>query len=255
VQTPLTDPQTRPVDPLGAGGKYALVGDRLYDLDRRVPAFTYRVAPGGQHLYGGPAGRHWYVAPSATDGLPYLCSAAIPTDAQLQAAQSLDQDPPLIGPGARVDLQVSAGSVTPKVTDLLRRRMKDNGLLADGPGTPVATLRVSAQLLNTNETIPAQVMGPGGGRTENVPVNNYHCAYDLVDAKGNVLYGSPQYHVIEGRRVGMVNLTSASQSIASRVQEELDQQVLAWAGSIYVPTYLTADGKVPPKPEAVLGVE
>lgn len=254
VQTALTDPQTQAVDPL-AGGKYALVGDRLFDLDQHAAAFTYHVAPGGQHLYGGPGGRHWYVAPSATDGQPYLCSAVIPTDAQLQAADALAKDPPLIRPGARVDLQVSAGSATAKITDLLRNRMKQNGLATDGAGVPVATLRVSAQLVNTNETIPAQVMGPGGGRTENVPLNNYHCSYDLVDAKGNVLYGSPQWHVIEGRRVGMVNLTSANQSIASRVQEELDQQVVAWAGSIYVPTYLTADGKVPPKPEAVLGVE
>ena len=43
--------------------------------------------------------------------------------------------------------------------------------------------------------------------------------------------------------------------ISHKLEELLQNQVESWAATIYVPTYLTATGQIPPKPEATLGVE
>jgi hypothetical protein len=248
---PITTEAIADVEDLGEG--HLLADDRIFDAGKNAFVFKY-VSIGGRHLFGAPApGRHWYLARSADDGVPHLCSAAIPMPEHLQLATKLAADPPLIRPGVQIVLQANCGSATDKVQQSLAARLKNRRL---DQGETVATLRVVATESPTGEEASfVRGMNPFANdpNAEKVQLQQYECSFDLVDGQGHVLYGSPKTQII--RNVGVAGLMlRPGQSASEKLEEILQQQVLTWANSIYLPTYLSASGKIAARPEALLGV-
>jgi hypothetical protein len=210
---------------------------------------------GGRHVYGQLAGRHWYVARSAGDGAPYLCSALIPSDQDLSLAAEIDAHPAMIRPGRQVALQVSAGPATAKITETLAAKLKARHL---DHGDVVATLRVSAQQRQGGEDVKVTeghnlFMQHETGET--LHAVDYDCFFELVDAQGKVLYGSPETVVFSAQRNGRVFLMKQGQTVQNAVDDQLRMQIESWGGGVYVPTYLTAEGKPSRRPQQVLKVE
>jgi WD40 repeat protein len=248
---PITTEAIGDVEDLGEG--HLLADDRIFDAAKNAFVFKY-IAVGGRHLYGAPApGRHWYLARSVEDGVPYLCSAAIPTVEHLRLATKLAADPPLIRPGVQVGLQVNCGSATDKVQQSLAARLKNRRL---DQGETVATLKVVATESPTGEEasfVHGQNPFANDPNAQKVQLQQYECYFDLVDAQGHVLYGSPKTQII--RNIGVAGvMLKQGQGVSEKLEEILQQRVLSWANSIYLPTYLSASGQITQRPEALLGV-
>jgi hypothetical protein len=88
---------------------------------------------------------------------------------------------------------------------------------------------------------------------EKVAIQQYECFYDLVDAKGQILFGSKPA-LIRMDDVSGVSLTKG-QSVTEKLEEILQMRVGSWAAGIRVPGYLTASGEIGPRAERVLTVE
>jgi WD40 repeat protein len=250
---PLTTDKIDQIEDLGDGQGHLLADDRLFDTAKNAFVFTYTPV-GGRHLYDAPApGRHWYLARNVDDGVPHLCSAVIPTAEQLQLAARLATDPPLIRPGVQVALQVNCGGATDKVQQSLAARLKSRRL-DQGPG--IATLQVVATESPTGEQASfVHGLNPFAQdpNAEKVQLQQYECYFDLMDSRGHVLYGSPKTQII--RNVGVAGvMLKPGQSVSDKLEEILQQNVLTWANSIYLPTYLSASGQIAQRPEALLGV-
>jgi hypothetical protein len=248
---PITTEAIGDVEDLGEG--HLLADDRIFDAAKNAFVFKY-IPVGGRHLYGAPApGRHWYLARSPEDGVPHLCSAAIPTAEHLQLATKLAADPPLIRPGVQVALAVNCGSATDRVQQSLAARLKNRRL---DQGQTVATLKVVATESPTGEEasfVAGHNPFANDPNAQKVPLQQYECYFDLVDAQGHVLYGSPKTQIV--RNVGVAGvMLKQGQSVSEKLEEILQQQVLSWANSIYLPTYLSASGQITQRPEVLLGV-
>lgn len=251
IQRLTDDPSVAGVE--ACGERFVLAGDQLFDAEKSKPIFTYPVY-GGRHVYGDFAGRHWYLARSAGDGAPYLCSTVTPSDHDQGLADEIEAHPPLIRPGKQVALQVSAGPASGKITEALAAKLKARHL---DQGEVVATLRVSAQQrqdadeVRVTEGNSAFTQRETGERVHAV---DYDCFFELVDAQGKVLYGSPQTVVFREMRNGVVMLKKG-QSMQNAVDEQLQRQIESWGSGVFVPTYLTAEGKPSARPQRVLKVD
>jgi hypothetical protein len=122
----------------------------------------------------------------------------------------------------------------------------------------VATLRVSAQQRQGGEDVKVTeghnlFMQHETGET--LHAVDYDCFFELVDAQGKVLYGSPETVVFSAQRNGRVFLMKQGQTVQNAVDDQLRIQIESWGGGVYVPTYLTAEGKPSRRPQQVLKVE
>jgi hypothetical protein len=230
---------------LGKG--HLLADERLFDVNGASFVFTY-LPVGGRHLYTAPSpGRHWYLARAADgSGGAYLCSAAIPTAEQLQLAGKFAADPSLIRPGERLRTQVDCGRATDRVAQAVKARLASRHL---DTGNDAATLRVVAVELPSDEEAPVTT----DYGMQKVGLQEYQCSFDLVDSSGKVLYGSANTRTL--RLPAGVVAMKEGQSASSRVEELLEERLVDWVDTIYLPRYLTASGKIPElRPEALLGV-
>ena len=248
---PLTTEHFKDLEDLD--GTHLLLDDRVLDVRQKAFVYKYPVN-GGQHLSDGPAGRHWYVARSPINGSSYLCSAAIPSPAHLANAVKFAASPSLIRPGTQVVLQVNAGGATESITKMLAAKLKARGL---DQGDVVATLRVTA---NESPTGEEKAFGKGMSHfqkdpnVEKVMMQKYECYYELVDAKDHILYGSQTQMIRHAPNLSGLMLRK-DETAASKLEELLVRQVASWAEGIQVPSYLSADGQLVPRPETVLGVQ
>lgn len=201
-------------------------GDKLFDPDRHMFDFTYRLPPGGHDVWGEAAGRHWYTASADGQG-EILCFAAIPTPENLAAAQQFADHPPLIQPGAVVAVQVDAGAESGSILEAVTKNLESRGLLV-GPN-PVATLRLTAKRVEASASA-------GSGST--LPA--YDCTAELLDSAGKVLRANPPERITG----------DASAKSPAEANESALQRVKAWGSAVTIAPYITVDGSTPAmKPE------
>jgi hypothetical protein len=131
-------------------------GEKLVDLERRIPYWKYQIATrSATHAYGEGGGVFWYVLTSDDRKQRGIFGAVLPHDVAKKALAAVDIEKLLVlKPGAKVSIDVNNVRGTPeekeKITGALTAKLRELGVDVASDGPLVLTAR-------TKQMAPEQV--------------------------------------------------------------------------------------------------
>lgn len=182
------------------GGRYLLLGEGLYEIQRRAVVWRY-VPGGGVRAAGGsdfPDGRLWFAAPTQGGSpLATLAAAALPDPAARKAIEAeLASEPVVVlGPGSKVRLQVELGEIADAdgVRASIERQLAANEVGVD-PDSPLV-FRLSYKIKDTQNVTYVESGGspfakPDPSKTTSVTFTTGEASMTLEDLEGKIRWKS-----------------------------------------------------------------
>jgi hypothetical protein len=224
------------------GERYLLLDNRkLVDVEQKVVAWSYDLPEGGEHLPGGPDGRHWFLTKSQTNAQSRFTLSAVelPTsDALSQLSGAVLEPEFLLQPGGKCSLSLQLGPISGYATDaqkLLTDALKQHNISVEQnqPVTLQVTITESVNGTVEQEFVPMGSFGGGDRQKVSYPRKSARCSAQFVSG-GAVAW---EFETTLGNGSFFVS-TPKGQSIVAAIEQSYQSSLRGFFNRIVLPPFV-----------------